>query len=604
PQTVFDSFFDVFVRLDALDGRIGNLSLADLDRDGRLDVAVSSRSSQASVDALQRSVDSFFDVFTAVLGVPPDDGMPQTVFDSFFDVFTELSVVDGKLDALDGKLLTLSGDLSTRASQSSVDSFFDVFTAVLGSPPDDSMPQTVFDSFFDVFTELTLLETKADILDGKLLTLSGDLSTKASQSSVDAVQSSVDSFFDVFTAVLGTPPDDNMPQTVFDSFFDVFVRLDALDGRIGNLSLADLDRDGRLDVAVSSRSSQASVDALQRSVDSFFDIFTELSTRVDSRASQASVDALHQSVDSGNRFAVDSFFDVFTELSAMDAAVDSFFDIWTEVSSDQSDALASLDASVATRASQQSVDAIEAKLDALAAGGGSASQQSVDELLSRVTSRSDQIDSALAALETKADTEGVRLQELEERMETLQASIDELKALIESLPGMKGKDKGDEDAPPTISNFAPPQGAAGASVNINGTGFTGATSVKFNGVSAVFTVNSPTKITATVPTGATTGKISVTSPLGTAESAANFKVLPKINSFTPTSGPVGTLVTINGSGFAGVTGVKFNGVSAAFTVLSSTSMRATVPAGATTGKISVTTVDGTVNSLSNFTVTP
>jgi hypothetical protein len=66
----------------------------------------------------------------------------------------------------------------------------------------------------------------------------------------------------------------------------------------------------------------------------------------------------------------------------------------------------------------------------------------------------------------------------------------------------------------------------GTEVTIKGTGFTGATAVKFNNVNAPgFTVNpTGTQITVTVPTGATTGKISVTGPGGTATSTANFTV--------------------------------------------------------------------------------
>src|SRR5437879_1987520 len=62
------------------------------------------------------------------------------------------------------------------------------------------------------------------------------------------------------------------------------------------------------------------------------------------------------------------------------------------------------------------------------------------------------------------------------------------------------------------------------SVTINGTNFTGATAVLFNGASASFTVASATTITATVPSGATTGPISVTTSAGTASSAGSFTV--------------------------------------------------------------------------------
>ena len=78
--------------------------------------------------------------------------------------------------------------------------------------------------------------------------------------------------------------------------------------------------------------------------------------------------------------------------------------------------------------------------------------------------------------------------------------------------------------------------------------------------------------------------------------------LPTISSFTPTSGTSGTTVTINGTNFVGVSAVKFNGTNASFTVVNATQITATVPAGATTGLISVTNNCGTGNSATNFTV--
>jgi hypothetical protein len=78
--------------------------------------------------------------------------------------------------------------------------------------------------------------------------------------------------------------------------------------------------------------------------------------------------------------------------------------------------------------------------------------------------------------------------------------------------------------PPTITSFTPTSGAVGTIVTISGTNFTEATAVTFNGVSASFTVSSATEIQATVPTGATTGPLSVTTPAGTATSASAFTV--------------------------------------------------------------------------------
>src|SRR5437870_4014154 len=80
-------------------------------------------------------------------------------------------------------------------------------------------------------------------------------------------------------------------------------------------------------------------------------------------------------------------------------------------------------------------------------------------------------------------------------------------------------------SPPTVASFTPSSGPVGASVTINGTNFTGASAVRFNGTSASFTVNSATAITATVPSGATSGPISVTTAGGTASSGSSFTVI-------------------------------------------------------------------------------
>jgi uncharacterized repeat protein (TIGR03803 family) len=70
----------------------------------------------------------------------------------------------------------------------------------------------------------------------------------------------------------------------------------------------------------------------------------------------------------------------------------------------------------------------------------------------------------------------------------------------------------------------PLAGKAATPVGILGTDLTGATSVTFNGVAAVFSVESPTLITTTVPAGATTGTVQVVTPTGTLSSNVPFQV--------------------------------------------------------------------------------
>src|SRR5579875_2153555 len=78
---------------------------------------------------------------------------------------------------------------------------------------------------------------------------------------------------------------------------------------------------------------------------------------------------------------------------------------------------------------------------------------------------------------------------------------------------------------------------------------------------------------------------------------------PVIKSFSPTSGKPGSTVTITGEHFGGVTKVTFDGTSATITSISATQVKATVPAGAKTGRIKVTSPGGTATSTTNFTVT-
>ena len=74
--------------------------------------------------------------------------------------------------------------------------------------------------------------------------------------------------------------------------------------------------------------------------------------------------------------------------------------------------------------------------------------------------------------------------------------------------------------------FVRSYGKVGQKIGILGQGFTGTTSVSLNGTAASFRVVSDTFIEATVPVGATTGYVTVTTPGGTLTSNVPFRVLP------------------------------------------------------------------------------
>ena len=146
-------------------------------------------------------------------------------------------------------------------------------------------------------------------------------------------------------------------------------------------------------------------------------------------------------------------------------------------------------------------------------------------------------------------------------------------------------------------------GKAGKVIQILGNGLTGTTSVMFGSGSATFHVVSDTYMTATVPATGTTGSVIVTAPSGARVSSKSFKVQPAISGFTPSSGAVGSQVVITGTGLTQTSAVSFGAVKASsFTVNSATQVTATVPTGAVTGKIKITTPGGSATSTAVFTV--
>jgi ABC-type oligopeptide transport system substrate-binding subunit len=103
------------------------------------------------------------------------------------------------------------------------------------------------------------------------------------------------------------------------------------------------------------------------------------------------------------------------------------------------------------------------------------------------------------------------------------------------------------------------------------------------------------------------GKITVTTPAGSGTSAGTFVValLPKVTSFSPTAGPIGTVVTVTGVGLDAITDATFAGTPVATLVhVSATQVKLTVPPGAVTGPVAVGGPGGSAASTASFKVTP
>src|SRR5262249_24627256 len=93
---------------------------------------------------------------------------------------------------------------------------------------------------------------------------------------------------------------------------------------------------------------------------------------------------------------------------------------------------------------------------------------------------------------------------------------------------------------------------------------------------------------------------------GVASNSVTFTVIPTINSLTPSSGPIGTAVSVSGSGFGlsqGTSTVTFNGTLATPTSWVDAAISVPVPNGAATGNV-VVTVGGNPSNGVTFTVPP
>jgi uncharacterized repeat protein (TIGR01451 family) len=165
-------------------------------------------------------------------------------------------------------------------------------------------------------------------------------------------------------------------------------------------------------------------------------------------------------------------------------------------------------------------------------------------------------------------------------------------------------------AGPIITDFSPVLGAPGTQVTIDGLNFGNVTNVKFGGASVAITPTAYTQVIATVPSGATTGPVTVASPSGSFTTSSNFTITtggPFISGFSPSNGVRGMTVTITGGSFTNLASpaVEFNGVAATITAPTSTStLEATVPANATSGPITVLNKSGAISSSGLFYLQP
>lgn len=166
--------------------------------------------------------------------------------------------------------------------------------------------------------------------------------------------------------------------------------------------------------------------------------------------------------------------------------------------------------------------------------------------------------------------------------------------------------------PPIISQLEPASGFAGSEVTIYGTNFRTSASdnkVSFNGTEAQVIAATGISLTTIVPVGASTGNVTVTTNNQTSaglEYTVKIPIIPNITSLDPLSGEIGDQVTINGTDFSTTPDenkVSFNGITAIVTASTATTITTSVPAGASTGEVTVTR-DGESNGVLFIVTTP
>ncbi|MEL7146476.1 MAG: IPT/TIG domain-containing protein [Bacteroidota bacterium] len=144
---------------------------------------------------------------------------------------------------------------------------------------------------------------------------------------------------------------------------------------------------------------------------------------------------------------------------------------------------------------------------------------------------------------------------------------------------------GDDDQPsasriPVILSVSPDSGSPGDQVTITGTDLGDATSVTFGNTEAMISSNTDTEIVTSVPEGASTGRVNVTTAGGTASSQSDFSVIivgaPTVSSLSRISAQAGENIMISGTEMSTVSSVTVGGVAATVVGTTDTSVEITL----------------------------
>ncbi|MEN9570190.1 MAG: hypothetical protein RL172_1421 [Bacteroidota bacterium] len=157
---------------------------------------------------------------------------------------------------------------------------------------------------------------------------------------------------------------------------------------------------------------------------------------------------------------------------------------------------------------------------------------------------------------------------------------------------------------PDATSLLPEIAYPGDLVTIKGINMDVVTEVKFGSVAASSFTKTETKIEVNVPATAAGGLQLITLGAASGSDTISFTVnlAPVITSFSPTRAKEGEEITVSGVRFTGATAVKLGAASSSYTVVNDNTLKFTVPAGAATAKITVTTPNGSGTSGDNLAI--
>ena len=157
--------------------------------------------------------------------------------------------------------------------------------------------------------------------------------------------------------------------------------------------------------------------------------------------------------------------------------------------------------------------------------------------------------------------------------------------------------------PPTITGIVPTSACVGGEISVNGANFEEGSGlqVRVGGVLATVRWNSSTSLSVTVPSGAVSGTVQVTTNVnvgpntcgGTATRSFTLLKRPRINAINPLSSCAGSNIVISGSDLSGVSSVSVGGVNTTFSFnANNNTLLVKVPSGVTSGKIVISNACG------------